>query len=128
MIKITTKKQGYILALAILIIDQLLKIFIINNNNYITNSGIAWGLLQGSNFLIIIISFTVIFYINRYFSSHPLALSILLGGLLGNLFDRIFRGHVIDFIDIKLFNYPLFNLADIAIVTAVAIIILKIKK
>ena len=127
MIKITNKKQGYILALSILLIDQLLKLFFINNNNYITNTGAAWGLLQGSNFLLIVLSFIVIFYINRYFSSHPLALSILLGGVLGNSVDRIFRGHVIDFIDIKLFNYPLFNIADMAIVLAVLIIIFKKK-
>ncbi len=121
------KKHGYTLALAILLIDQILKIISINNNNYITNTGAAWGLLQGSNFLLIIISFIVIFYINRYFMSNPLALSILLGGVLGNLFDRIFRGHVIDFIDIKLFNYPLFNVADIAIVLAIILIIFKKK-
>ncbi|MBT3865791.1 signal peptidase II [Candidatus Woesearchaeota archaeon] len=127
MIHITKKKQGYILALIILLVDQLLKLSFISNNNYITNTGAAWGLLQGSNFLLIIFSFVVIFYINRYFLSHPLALSILLGGVLGNLFDRIFRGHVIDFIDIKLFNYPLFNIADIAIVLAIFLIILKKK-
>lgn len=127
MINITKKKQGYILALAILLIDQILKLIAINNNNYITNTGAAWGLLQGSNFLLIIISFIVIFYINRYFKSHPLALSILLGGVLGNLFDRVFRGHVIDFIDIKLLNYPLFNIADIAIVLAVLLIIFEKK-
>lgn len=122
---IRSKKQGYILAIIILALDQLSKFFATNNNNYITNTGSAWGLFQGSSFLLLIISFIVIFYINRYFSSHPLGLSLLLGGVLGNSIDRLFRGHVIDFIDIKLFNYPLFNIADIAIVIAIILIIFK---
>ncbi|MBT4576870.1 signal peptidase II [Candidatus Woesearchaeota archaeon] len=120
-----SKKQGYILAGIILILDQLSKLIAINNNTYITNTGSAWGLFQGSRFLLLVISFIAIFYINRYFSSHPLGLSLLLGGVLGNLCDRLFRGHVIDFIDIKLFNYPLFNIADIAIVIAIVLIIFK---
>lgn len=122
---IRSKKQGYILAIIILVLDQLSKFIAINNNNYITNTGSAWGLFQGSSFLLLIISFIVIFYINRYFSSHPLGLSLLLGGVLGNSIDRLFRGHVIDFIDIKLFNYPLFNIADIVIVIAIILIIFK---
>ncbi len=125
MIKIISKKQGYILASIILILDQVSKLIAIKNNSYITNTGSAWGLFQGSSFLIIIISFVVIFYINRYFSSHPLGLSILLGGVLGNSFDRVFRGNVIDFINIRMFNYPLFNIADIAIVIAIVLIIFK---
>jgi signal peptidase II len=122
-----TKKQGLILALIILALDQLLKAIMLNFN-YIKNTGAAWGILKNSSFFLIIISIIVIFYINRYFSYHPLALSILLGGTLGNLTDRIFRGYVIDFINIYLFNFPLFNLADIAISCSIILLLYKMIK
>ncbi len=120
-----TKTQGFLLALLILLIDQITKTIMLNFH-HVENTGAAWGLLKGSKLLLIIISLIVIFFINRYFTYHPIALSILLGGTLGNLFDRIFRGFVIDFIDIKLFNYPLFNIADIAVSVAVILLIIKI--
>ena len=46
-----------------------------------------------------------------------LSFSLILGGAVGNLIDRIFRGRVIDFIDISpVFNFPTFNIADILVV------------
>ena len=56
-----------------------------------------------------------------------LGLSLILAGGIGNVIDRIFRGYVIDYIDIsKLFNYPVFNFADICIVVGVILIMLII--
>jgi signal peptidase II len=122
---IESKRQGYILAVLILIIDQISKFYAVNNFNYVLNTGAAWGILKGSNFLLIIVSLVAIFYIIRYFKYNLLALSLLLGGILGNVVDRIFKGHVIDFINIKIFNYPLFNIADMFIVTAVILLIIR---
>jgi signal peptidase II len=122
-----TKKQGLILALIILFLDQVIKEIMINFN-HVQNTGAAWGILRNSTFFLIIISIVVVFYINRYFSYHPLAVSILLGGTLGNLIDRIFRGYVIDYINIYIFNFPLFNLADIAISCSIILIIWKMIK
>ena len=52
------------------------------------------------------------------------ALSFIIGGGLANLVDRLFRGYVIDYIDINnLFTYPIFNIADICIVIGVIMII-----
>ena len=54
-------------------------------------------------------------------------LSLILAGGIGNLLDRIFRGFVIDYIDITpLFNFPVFNFADICITVGVAIAMIKI--
>ena len=120
-----SKKQGIFLAIFLLIIDQISKFFIVKNSPYITNTGAAWGILNNSQYLLIIISWVVVFYIFRYFSHHPLALSFLLGGTLGSLTDRIFRKEVIDFINIRIFNYPLFNLADVFITIAITLLIIK---
>ncbi len=120
-----SKKQGIFLAIFLLILDQISKFFIVKNSSYISNTGAAWGILNNSQYLLIIISLVIIFYTLRYFSYHPLALSLLLGGTLGNLTDRIFRKEVIDFINIKLFNYPLFNLADTFITIAITLLIIK---
>ena len=55
------------------------------------------------------------------------SIALILGGGIGNLIDRLFRGHVIDYIDInKFITYPLFNLADICIVLGVILIFLSL--
>ncbi len=56
----------------------------------------------------------------------PLSLSLILGGALGNVIDRILYGHVIDFIDVyyRNWHWPAFNLADSAIVVGAALIML----
>ena len=56
-----------------------------------------------------------------------LSLSLILGGALGNLYDRILLGHVVDFLDFYMGNYhwPAFNIADTAIVIGAALMILE---
>ena len=52
-----------------------------------------------------------------------IAISLIIAGGIGNLIDRIFRGYVIDFIDINpVFKYPVFNIADIFVVTGCIVI------
>lgn len=57
-----------------------------------------------------------------------IAFSLLIGGLLGNLIDRIIHGYVIDFIDFYIFNYnyPIFNIADVCICIGVFILLYSI--
>lgn len=83
--------------------------------SYVENDGAAFGLLQGSNFLLIIISFIAILIISYYLwksdnSGVTVSLSLILVGTIGNLIDRVFLGYVIDFIDFKI--WPVFNIAD----------------
>ncbi|MBD3313011.1 signal peptidase II [Candidatus Woesearchaeota archaeon] len=93
--------------------------------NYTTNTGAAFGLFKGGNIILIIVSLIVlaaIIYIMFYYpkkqSGGMMAFSALVfGGALGNLLDRLFYGHVVDFIDFSF--WPAFNIADIAITAGV---------
>lgn len=94
---------------------------------HVINPGAAFGLFpdQGSLFAVIaVIVVVAILAYYRYLPAHNwlvrLSLGLQLGGALGNLADRLQHGHVIDFIDFKI--WPVFNLADMAIVTGVGIL------
>ena len=84
------------------------------------NNGTAFGLLKGQNSVLAIFSVLAIVFIVIYVITHkaltsPLsfALGLILGGALGNLFDRVKFNCVIDFIDFRI--WPVFNVADSAI-------------
>ena len=100
---------------------------------YVANTGTVWGLLQGKNFMFIIIMIVVIFFIVFFLwkqVDNTFALLLILSGAIGNLFDRVFRGKVIDFIDVGF--WPVFNLADSYVTIGIALIFLqnifKVKK
>ena len=97
------------------------------------NRGAAWGMLAGKRMLLIAVSIAMcaLLWSNRSELTQTRALRIatglLIGGIAGNLIDRLFRGYVIDFIDVHIRNvwaWPAFNIADSAICTGVAIMIL----
>ena len=146
------KKKPYIIAFFFFIVDLLSKqllshflhlgqsIKLINNFFYITlshNKGAAWSILEDQRILLLIITVIVLYLINKYMNKEELdkleniSYGMIIGGILGNLFDRIVFGYVIDFLDFKLFgyNYPIFNLADSFIVVGIIIMaILSIRK
>jgi signal peptidase II len=107
---------------------------IIKNVLYITshrNRGAAFGILQGQMWLFFIITTIVLLGVIYYFHTEGrkglllgLSLSLILGGAIGNFIDRIFRGEVVDFVDVKIINYdfPIFNIADSALVVGVILI------
>ena len=125
----------YLIVISILcFLDQYSKVYISLNINklinkdlliftieYIRNYGAAFNILSGSRLflsLISIISTITLMYlifiredkrINKY------GLSFIVAGSIGNGVDRIFYGYVIDFIKIKFVDFPVFNIADIAI-------------
>ena len=102
------------------------------NNNY----GAAWGILENNTKFLILVSIIAIFILIRYSYSfktntrNNIAFSILLGGIAGNLADRLFLGYVRDFLDFRFasYNFPIFNLADIFIVVGVTLLIIAILK
>jgi len=95
--------------------------------SYVTNTGSAFGLFQNGGMFFVIISIIVSLVILFYHKYLPdgawlvrLSLGLQLGGALGNLVDRLRLGHVIDFIHFSF--WPVFNLADSAIVCGVALL------
>ena len=95
---------------------------------YVRNPGAAFGFLSRWPFLSVFIAFLVmpvaIFMYRRFFTAEPLmaaALGLVMGGALGNLVDRLLTGVVTDFLDFRV--WPVFNLADSAIVVGVGMII-----
>lgn len=139
----------FFLFIAILVLDQWTKslavlhlkgqspIHIIDNHLsllYVENRGAAFGLLQDRRLFFIVISTVVIgfliYYLQKNVHKHGilanLAIVILIAGALGNLIDRIRLSYVVDFIALKfggLMNFPVFNIADIAVVCGAGLLI-----
>ena len=85
--------------------------------NYVQNTGAAFGMMQGGNLILILIALLIVGYILKnwkdicsYGALAKWGLVLILGGALGNLYDRITLGFVIDFIDMQV--WPVFNVAD----------------
>lgn len=96
---------------------------------HVTNSGAAFGLLEGQTLFLIVTSLMAIVAIGFYCFFPPaehnlvrIALGLLLGGAIGNLIDRVAAGEVIDFI--KFPNWPAFNVADSSITIGVTMLII----
>lgn len=94
---------------------------------YVTNTGVAFGLFPGGSDLFIGVAILVVIGVLAYSIHLPqgqwvtqLTMGLILGGTTGNLLDRLVHGHVIDFIDFRV--WPVFNVADSAIVVAMAIL------
>ena len=90
---------------------------------YVENRGAAFGIMQNQRWFFIVLTVAVLaavlFVCFRYKAKSPLlctALSLLTGGAVGNMIDRIVYGYVVDFFDFRLINFPVFNVADIFIV------------
>lgn len=138
-----------IISFLIFIIDRISKIIIVTrvpylskntiidnflSITYIKNIGAAWSILEGKQIFLIMVSiiFLSIFLFlalkEKLTSLNIIQYSFVIGGGLGNLYDRIFLNCVIDFISIDIFNYsfPIFNLADIFICIGTLILIIRI--
>lgn len=148
-------KKNYIkiisFIISIVIIDQLSKLIVVNTlelnnaitiiNNffrflYIKNTGAAFGILGGNIFLLVFITLALIYYLlhelNKNINNklYLIAIPLIIGGALGNLIDRIFRGYVVDFISFIIFNkeMAIFNIADIFIFIGVVLYIIILLK
>jgi len=131
------QKKLYFLSLSIFIIliDQYTKYlmfynyktfinkdFLIFKLDFVKNYGAAFNILSGSRIFLslisIIFSILIIYLILRKKNLNFIYLysySFILGGTIGNGIDRVFRGFVIDFINLNIINFPVFNIADISI-------------
>ena len=100
---------------------------------YLENKGAAFGMLQThrwvfmltSSVAILAIALLMILCYKKFY--HPLlytALSMIVGGGIGNMIDRIALGYVVDFIDFRLINFAVFNTADSFVCVGAALVIL----
>ena len=145
------KKKISLFTLIFLTIDTISKIIIDNFFNLneskviisnffsltkVYNTGASWNILAGYRFILIIITLIILILLVLYqkkFQENKrniLAFSLLYGGIIGNLLDRLIYGYVIDFFDFKIFgyNYPVFNIADICIVFGIVLLVVAILK
>lgn len=141
------KKFILILSTLLMFIDQLIKYFVIHNLElyksiklipnffYITfvkNDGAAFSILRGNRWLLIAIGIIALMFMikliimdKKITKIDVVSYSLVIGGILGNLVDRVLYGSVIDYLDFYLFGYnaPVFNFADSCIVIGAIIII-----
>lgn len=90
------------------------------NFTYCENRGAAFSILQGQTWLLVGVTSLIclagiyfLFFSRRKFPVFPsIAVAIVLGGALGNLYDRVVLGYVIDMLDFCLINFAVFNAAD----------------
>lgn len=101
------------------------------------NYGAAWSILTNKVIFLILISiFALIILLYMIKKEKKLTIinnlyyGLIIGGILGNLSNRLFLGYVIDFLDFNIFGYdfPIFNLADSAIVISIILMIVEILK
>ena len=125
-----------------ILIDQITKLIIFNLKpnlqwgflkiHYLANTGAGFGLLQDKTILLMIISSIVALVTIVHYKEIPQRIwpqvftALFLGGVIGNLLDRIFRGFVIDFIDLTV--WPAFNMADSAITIGIIGILITMWK
>lgn len=98
---------------------------------YVRNTGAAFSILSGQRiFLILLPALVVLFLIIYIIAKKPenklllLSFSMIISGGIGNLIDRISLGYVIDFLDFRLINFPVFNVADIWVTCGAALFII----
>ncbi len=96
--------------------------------HHVQNSGIAFGLFASATSIVIVLTALAVAWMLLFFARSgarhpvlPVALGLVIGGSLSNLFDRVRLGHVTDFLDFR--YWPAFNLADTFIVVGVGILL-----
>jgi signal peptidase II len=140
------KRSAYVLliVLSVIVLDQITKyliaaylspfdsieVFPFLHIVNVRNTGAAFGSFRnvGSSFFIVISVIAIIFVISLLLKRtyNYIGLSLVLGGAIGNLIDRVLYGKVVDFIDFSVasFHWPAFNVADSALTVGIAVILL----
>ena len=146
-------KKIFSISFICILIDQIIKFIITINLNftesiniiknffritYLQNNGAAFSILSGNRIFLILItlfSLILIYFIlikNKKINNiESICYGSLIGGIIGNLIDRIRLGYVIDYLDFNFGNYqyPVFNFADILIVvSAITLLIISLKE
>lgn len=136
----------YMIAVIIVGLDQLTKYLTVQNIplhetiewipnlvsfTYHRNTGAAWSILEGQMLFFYIITVIIvgiiIYYLHTYGKQDKLfglSLSLILGGAIGNFIDRLFLQYVVDMVRLEFINFPIFNIADMALSIGVSLMII----
>ena len=137
-------KTSIIISILIAVLDQIIKFIVdkkilfveiipnIFNIHKVYNYGVAFSFLENKRYLILLFSIILIYFLFNLRKDLPktkkydILFGVILGGILGNLIDRVFRGYVIDYLETFILGYsfPIFNLADIGITLGIIIMII----
>lgn len=133
-------KKISMISLICIIADRIIKIIVTSNMfladtiniiknffriTYVQNIGAAWSMFSGNRIFLIVITLLALTAIYYFFikgkelnNIDKCIYGILIGGIIGNLIDRVVFGYVIDYLDFNFgsYNFPIFNLADMCIV------------
>lgn len=139
---------AWVLAASVAALDQATKALALDRLNWnrpaevipgffsltlVVNTGAAWGLFRDKGYWLTLLAIGALILLvaaRRHFTAFGalprIALGLLCGGILGNLADRVARGHVVDFLSFRFnrFEWPAFNVADSAICVGVGLYIL----
>ena len=135
----------YLIAAAIVVLDQVTKWIAVRfimpqttiplidgvlHFTYVENTGAAFGMMKDARWIFMIVSAVAIvalsYVIARYAKDYRFAsfcIAFILGGGVGNMIDRIRLGYVVDFIDFRLINFAVFNVADSFVSVGAALLI-----
>ena len=147
-----SKQKIYSIASIVIMVDLILK-FIVSSKlvkndiikvipnffsiYYLKNTGAAFSILQDSTPFLVILSALILLVLNNYIDKEKdlnkiseISLGMVIGGIFGNMIDRIINHSVTDFISFRIFNYnfPVFNIADIGITVGVFLLLISILK
>lgn len=136
-----------LLSVFIIFLDQIIKIIVEHqlflrqsiefisgffSVTYVQNYGAAFSVLTGNRIFLIVMALAALLMIYQCFINgkslnkiEQITYGLLVGGIIGNLLDRMFRGYVVDYLDFQIFHYdfPVFNLADISIIVSALLIL-----
>lgn len=145
-----TKEKIYSYACIFFILDQLIKYIIRINMKlfqeiviipkffsifYVENKGAAFSIMENKTFILILISFIYLFILDYFITKEStdnkltnFSFGIIIGGIIGNLFDRLIYNSVTDYLSFTFFKYEfaIFNLADIGITVGIFLLILSL--
>ena len=147
------RKYIYIIAITTILLDQFSKLIVQRTMNvfqeinvipnffslvFVKNTGAAFSILEDATVFLVVLSVVFLVGLNNYMKKGQdtldklsiLSLGIMIGGVFGNLIDRILYKSVIDFLSFNLFGYdfPIFNMADIGITVGVFLLFLDMWK
>src|SRR5947208_11309816 len=148
----TPNRRIALIGLIVIVLDRITKLLVLRLLGYAKekvviegffkfvhwgNTGAAWSLFRGNNNLLALVALAalvVLYFSRHHFDSRTLlgqiAFGLIFGGIVGNLIDRLWAGHVIDFIYFYIqrngseVGFPAFNVADSAICTGVGLVFL----